>query len=150
MRKLLSYLPTLGPIGYLPAPGTCATIAIMPLVILARMHTTHLEYFALCAFVFFAGIFLINKAHTFFDSHKDPSCIVIDEMLGCMVTFFCVPMTLGILVLGFILFRVLDIFKLSFIKKCEDLPGAWGIMADDLVAGICANLILQLLTPFLI
>lgn len=150
MQKLPSSIPTLGPIGYLPAPGTCATLATLPLVIFAHTYLTHLEYFALCTLLFFLGIFIIQKTHECFGHHKDPSCIVIDELVGCMITFLYLPMTLSTILLGFVLFRVLDVFKLSLIKKCEELPGAWGIMADDLVAGICANVILQLLLPFLI
>lgn len=150
MRKFLSYIPTLGPIGYLPAPGTCATLVTLPLMICARMYTTHMQYFGLCAVLFFLSILIIQKTHQFFGHQKDPSCIVIDELVGCMVTFLYVPLALSSLLFGFILFRLLDIFKLSLIRKCEELPGAWGIMTDDLVAAICANVILQLLLPFLI
>jgi len=67
-----------------------------------------------------------------------------------MATFACLPLNVPVIVLGFVLFRLFDIYKLGFIKKCESLPGAWGIMIDDLAAGILANIVLQFLVPFLI
>lgn len=143
-------IPTLGPIGYLPAPGTMATLATLPLVILVRMYASHLDYAALCVWVFFFGIYIIAKVLPQFGNDSDPSCIVIDEVAGCLITFAWVPITLPTLVLGFILFRLLDIFKFGLIKKCEELPGAWGIMVDDLVAGVLANVVMQIMLPLII
>lgn len=149
MNKL-KYIPTLGPIGYLPAPGTMATLATLPLVILVHRFGSNLDYAALCVWVFFFGIYIIGKTRPYFGDERDPACIVIDEVAGCLITFAWIPITLPTLVLGFILFRLFDIFKFSLIRKCEELPGAWGIMVDDLVAGVLANLVMQLLLPFLI
>lgn len=143
-------IPTLGPIGYLPAPGTMATIATLPLVVLMHRYGSHYDYAALCIWVFFFGIYIIGKTLPSFGNDRDPACIVIDEVAGCLITFAWIPISLPTLALGFILFRLFDIFKLGFIKKCEEFPGAWGIMVDDLVAGVLANLVMQLLLPFLV
>lgn len=150
MKKLFSYIATLGPIGYLPAPGTAATLATIPLVVFAHAYVAYPICVALCGVVFGVGILSIKKAAHYFDVANDPSCIVIDEVAGCMITFACMPLNMPVIVFGFVLFRLFDIYKLGFIKKCESLPGAWGIMVDDLAAGILANIVLQLLAPFLV
>jgi len=60
------------------------------------------------------------------------------------VTFFLNPVSIWGLGVGFLLSRFFDIFKLPFIDKSQRLPGGWGIMVDDVLAGICANLVLRL------
>jgi phosphatidylglycerophosphatase A len=75
----------------------------------------------------------------------DPGEVVIDEVAGQMVTLLFLPPTVPVLVGGFLLFRILDIVKPPPARRCEELPGGFGIMMDDLVAGAYANLLLQLL-----
>lgn len=75
------------------------------------------------------------------DSRK----IVIDELLGMSISLFLLPRNILFYVLAFILFRVFDILKPFFIRKLEKLPGGWGVMGDDLLAGIYANLVMQIL-----
>jgi len=146
---MINKIPTLGPIGYLPAPGTMATLATLPFMILAHICLPYPAYLGLCVAVFFFGMFIIKKTKDFFGDVKDPSCIVIDEVAGCLFTFVCISLNIKTVVLGFILFRLFDIFKLGLIKRCEGLPGAWGVMGDDLAAAMCANVVMQLLIPFL-
>jgi phosphatidylglycerophosphatase A len=75
---------------------------------------------------------------------EDPSVVVIDEVAGQLVTFAFLPVTAFNLLAGTLLFRVMDIFKPFPIRRLEQLEGGVGIMADDLLAGVYANLILQL------
>ncbi|PYV12225.1 MAG: hypothetical protein DMG07_17560 [Acidobacteria bacterium] len=77
---------------------------------------------------------------------KDPSVVVADEVAGQLLAFLFVPIGLVNLVLGTLLFRLFDIWKPFPIRRLERLPGGVGIMADDLLAGIYANLVLQLVT----
>jgi phosphatidylglycerophosphatase A len=74
---------------------------------------------------------------------KDHSRVVIDEVAGLFVSVLFVPATLQYLIAGFILFRFFDIAKPLFIRRLEALPGGWGVMADDLLAGVYANIILH-------
>jgi phosphatidylglycerophosphatase A len=74
---------------------------------------------------------------------KDPSVVVIDEIAGQLVTFLFVPVNTVNLVCGFLFFRLMDIWKPFPIRRLESLPGGVGIMADDLLAGIYANLLLH-------
>ncbi len=76
---------------------------------------------------------------------EDPSKVVVDELAGMWISLFLLPVNWWTLGIGFFLFRLLDIFKPFGVKKAEDLPGGYGIMADDIFAGIYTNLVLQLL-----
>jgi len=70
----------------------------------------------------------------------DPSIVVIDEIVGIWTTLFLLPKTFTVILLAFIVFRVLDIVKPYPARQLEAIPNGWGIMLDDLVAGIYANI----------
>ena len=74
---------------------------------------------------------------------KDPSRVVIDEVAGMCISLLFIPVTLKYVVIALVLFRFFDIVKPLFIKKMEIFPGGWGIMLDDVLAGIYANILLQ-------
>ena len=69
------------------------------------------------------------------DDH-DPSEVVIDEAVGMGISLFMLPHSFGLYLLAFVLFRIFDIFKPSFIYQIQELPGGWGIMLDDVLAGL--------------
>jgi len=73
-------------------------------------------------------------------NRKDPSIVVVDEVVGQWVTLTALPFTPLTAGLGFLLFRVMDIVKPWPARDLESVPGGWGIMADDVAAGIYANL----------
>lgn len=79
---------------------------------------------------------------------KDHQRVVIDEVAGMCITLLCVPVRWEYILLGLILFRFFDILKPLYIRKMEDLPGGLGVMADDVLAGVYANVILQLIIIF--
>ena len=72
----------------------------------------------------------------------DPSYIVIDEVVGLWIALLFVPKTIFLFLLGFVLFRVFDILKPSFIYSVQSLKGSMGIMLDDIFAGLLVMLIL--------
>jgi phosphatidylglycerophosphatase A len=74
---------------------------------------------------------------------KDPARVVIDEVAGMCISLLFVPVTVKYVIAALILFRFFDIVKPLYIKKIEKLPGGWGIMLDDVLAGIYANVLLQ-------
>ncbi|HZY38812.1 MAG TPA: phosphatidylglycerophosphatase A [Mucilaginibacter sp.] len=74
---------------------------------------------------------------------KDPSKVVIDEISGMCVSLVMLPVNLKYLLAAFILFRFFDIVKPFYIQKMESFPKGWGIMLDDVLAGIYTNLLLQ-------
>ncbi|MEC9302239.1 MAG: phosphatidylglycerophosphatase A, partial [Acidobacteriota bacterium] len=73
----------------------------------------------------------------------DPGIIVIDEIVGMLLTFAFLNVGFGSLVFGFVLFRVFDIVKPYPARACERLPGGWGVMADDVVAALYAQAVLR-------
>jgi len=79
------------------------------------------------------------------DWGHDSNRIVIDEVAGMMITLLFVPVKLQYAVTGFVLFRFFDIVKPLGVKTAERLPGGWGVMADDVLAGIYARVLLQLI-----
>ena len=74
---------------------------------------------------------------------KDPGLIVADEIAGMMVTMVAIPLTLTSAGLGFILFRVMDVVKPPPARQFEHFKGGVGIVADDLMAGVYAQLVLR-------
>lgn len=76
---------------------------------------------------------------------KDPSAVVIDELVGTLVTFWAIPLSLNTMIIGFLLFRFFDIIKPLGIKKCENLSGGFGIVMDDVVAGLYSAIILRVI-----
>ncbi len=89
-----------------------------------------------------AGVWAAGRAEVLLGK-KDPGRVVVDEIAGQMVALLFLPMTVPILVIAFFVFRVLDVFKPWPARRLEDLPGGSGIMADDLMVGLYANLILH-------
>ncbi len=79
---------------------------------------------------------------------KDPSKVVIDEAAGMCISLLFLPVNLKYVIAALILFRFFDIVKPLLIKKMEKFPGGWGIMLDDVLAGVYANILLQLVVLF--
>lgn len=76
---------------------------------------------------------------------KDSSRIVVDEVAGMAIGLLFVPTGWPFLLVAFILFRFFDISKILYIKKMERFPGGWGVMGDDVLAGIYTNVVMQLI-----
>jgi phosphatidylglycerophosphatase A len=74
---------------------------------------------------------------------KDPGVIVVDEIAGQMLTLLGIALSGPVLAAGFVLFRAMDVLKPPPARQLEALPGGYGIMADDLAAGVYANLALR-------
>jgi phosphatidylglycerophosphatase A len=87
------------------------------------------------------GIFSATKVEAGWG--KDSSKVVIDEVAGMSVGLLLVPVSIKYIISALILFRIFDIAKPLGIRKLEDLRGGWGVMADDLLAGIYTNIIMM-------
>ncbi len=129
--------------GYAPiAPGTFGS-AVGVLLWIALPGRLWVQLAAL-AVVVVAGIWSGSVAEEHF-ARRDPGHVVVDEVAGMMVTLVLNPVAGPLWMLaGFLLFRVADIVKPFPTNRLERLPGGLGIMADDLMAGIYANLALRL------
>ena len=125
------------------APGTVGTAVAVPLVCLQLVLST--EVFLVFVLVFVLGaVYVAAVADKQMDETDDPS-IVVDEMAGFLIAMAYVPLTPWSLLVGFVLFRALDIFKPPPINTVErKFSGGLGIVGDDLVAGLMTNALLQL------
>lgn len=142
IRRLLKEIATLGFIGYLPvAPGTWGTLAGLAFVICLRLSLPlHLSAIAFCTI---AGMIASGIAEEMI-GEQDSSHIIIDEFTGFLISFIALPRTPEYFIAAFLLFRFFDILKPMPIRTVERLlPGGIGIMADDIMAGVFTNLILQ-------
>jgi phosphatidylglycerophosphatase A len=134
--------------GYGPiAPGTWGSIpGVIASVALTRLLGPWGAVAGLAA-VTIVGLWAADRTAAFLGA-KDPGLVVIDEVAGQMVTLLFLPQRLGVLAVGFFLFRLFDVWKPWPARRLEDLPGGAGIMADDLAAGLYGNLVLQALVAW--
>jgi phosphatidylglycerophosphatase A len=79
---------------------------------------------------------------------KDPARVVIDELAGMCIGLLFVPVSIKYVILALILFRFFDIVKPLYVRKMEELPSGWGIMMDDVLAGIYTNIIVSAVVWF--
>jgi phosphatidylglycerophosphatase A len=134
-------IATGGYIGYCPiAPGTCGSILGVG-VFLLLLPLPQVVYGGVFIGAFALGVWAASEAEQLLGK-KDASAIVIDELVGMLVTYFTVPVTMLSLLAGFVLFRLFDVVKP--VPQLERLPGGWGVMLDDLCAGILAHAGLRL------
>lgn len=132
-------------LGFSPiAPGTAGALGgclIAYLITLFPGFNVLILSFLIVLF-FFLGVHSSNKMEPIWG--KDPSRIVIDEVVGMWIALLMIPSGFTYMLAAFLLFRFLDIYKPLYIRRMEDLKGGWGVMMDDVLAGIYANLIIQL------
>jgi len=131
--------------GLVPhAPGTAGTLVGVPLFLVFAQMPWQLHLLSILALAVLA-VYVSGATEKALNS-KDAPCIVIDEIVGFQFTMLLIPPTLPHIVLGFIAFRIFDIIKPFPIGLCErKIPGGWGIVADDIVAGIYGRATLALL-----
>ncbi len=143
MRRLGVFFATFGPVGYAPiAPGTFGSAAGLALYALVRLADSRLvEAIAILA-VIAVGVWSGTEAEAHF-AGTDPGPVVIDEVAGMLITLFAMPVTVTGAVVAFLLFRLADVIKPFPARRFEDLHGGWGIVLDDCMAGVYANLVLR-------
>ena len=121
-------------LGKLPfAPGSWGSLGALLLWLL--LPVTFSVHLSVIIILFVLGVFSSSKIAKYLDDH-DPSEVVIDEAVGMGISLFMLPHNFLLYLLSFILFRVFDILKPSFIYRIQNLSGGWGIMLDDVLAGL--------------
>jgi len=130
-------------VGLIPfASGTFATLAAVPVYLAAEMAGGPLTVLALMIIFTAAGVAAAGIMQARLGYH-DPSEVVVDEVAGYLLTMLYVPVSPWTVAAGFLLFRAFDVIKPWPASAAEKLPGGWGIMADDLVCGLMANVLIQ-------
>lgn len=129
------------------APGTAGTLAAIPIA-LVLLELPLLNYLAVVIVVSVAGIWICGNSSEKLGVH-DHGGIVWDEIVGYLVTMIAVPASWQTLLAGFVLFRAFDIIKpwpISWLDK--KVSGGFGIMIDDIIAGIFSAVVLHLLLMY--
>lgn len=128
--------------GYFPkAPGTAGSFAGL---IVFWFFPAHFELqISLLIILFSIGVW--SATYVELQEGADPGKVVIDEVVGQGIAILFIPKTIWLYLLAFISFRTFDILKPFPIKHIERLPAGWGIMSDDVMAGIYANIMLQVI-----
>ncbi|TDI22629.1 MAG: phosphatidylglycerophosphatase A [Acidobacteria bacterium] len=144
VRRAVVGFATVGPIGFAPiAPGTAGSVVGLALFWAVRStRSTWLEV-AMLLVVTGAGVAAASAAEARY-RRRDPGLVVIDEVAGMLVTLVAVPVGVTGALIGFFAFRLFDIVKPFPARQAERLPGGWGVMVDDLVAGLYAQALLRL------
>jgi len=130
------------------APGTAGTVVGVLLYLLMK-DLGPLAYSAVCAAVITVGTWAAGRVDRMFGT-KDNSTIVIDEIAGYLVAMLMVPGTWLYIIAAFFLFRLFDIAKPFPLRRLEEVPGGPGVMLDDIGAGVYTNVVLQVVSFFLI
>jgi len=124
------------------APGTAGSlVGILIYLLIISLQLSSISYLLLIISILLIGIWVSEKAEYIFE-RKDSQKIVIDEIAGILISLFMLPHGFWIVLSGFIIFRIIDISKPFYML--ERLPKGFGVMMDDVAAGIATNLILQI------
>jgi phosphatidylglycerophosphatase A len=145
MRSLAVFLATCGYVGYAPlAPGTFGSAAGLAVFALVRTSGSHLVELGAIVVLFAAGVWSATVAEDHFGG-VDPGPVVLDEVVGMLITLALLPVNLAGAIVGFLIFRVLDVVKPWPSGRFERLPGGLGVMADDGMAAIYGNVAMRIL-----
>jgi phosphatidylglycerophosphatase A len=149
MRRLVILLATWWGVGFTPlASGTAGTLAAIPLFLLLSLFPLSI-YLPCVLGLGLLACWAAGKAEVIF-GEQDSRRIVIDEVVGFCVTMIALPPTWPYLLVGFLLFRTFDIIKPPPIRFVErKVKGGYGVVLDDVLAGIYAHIALRLLFFFL-
>ena len=145
LQRVLLGVATVGPCGLAPvAPGTVGSLAGLALMWVVRMPgEATLEVVTLLV-VTVVGVEAASVAESVY-RRRDPGQVVIDEVAGMLMTVLFVPVGRGGALVAFLIFRLCDIVKPFPARQAEKLPRGWGIMADDLVAGLYGQGLLRVI-----
>ena len=145
MRRLALFIATFGYVGYVPvAPGTFGSAAGLAVFFAVRTTGSTVVEVVVILALFALWIWSGTVAEHHFGG-IDPGPIVLDEVVGMLVTLFLLPVTVRGAFVGFVVFRILDVIKPFPSARFERLPGGLGVMADDGMAAIYGNLVMRTL-----
>ncbi|MBL4595225.1 MAG: phosphatidylglycerophosphatase A [Robiginitomaculum sp.] len=142
MKLIVKLIVTFFGIGLLrPAPGTWGSLAALPIGIWVLINAGWPVLLFLSLLIFAIGVWT-SSMYVTTTGGKDPSEVVIDEVAGMWLALVFVGPVIWQVVGAFVLFRFFDITKLWWIGRLEKLPKGWGIMSDDMLAGLVAGVLM--------
>ncbi|HOW34844.1 MAG TPA: phosphatidylglycerophosphatase A [Candidatus Omnitrophota bacterium] len=141
LNSIVKFCATFCYVGTFPfASGTMASAA--GVVIYFLLYAQISAYILVTVGITVVGFLVAGRMEKILNK-KDPSWVVIDEVSGILITLFLLPPTIPVIVTAFFVFRAFDMFKIYPANKWEAAGGGTGIMMDDIIAGLYANIVMQ-------
>lgn len=146
MRRVALFVATCGYVGHAPiAPGTLGSaVGLMVFYAIRSAGSGVVAELAIIVALFAVGVSCGTVAEHHFGK-TDPAPVVFDEVVGMLITIALLPVTLPGAIVGFIIFRLLDVIKPWPSSRFESLPGGLGVMADDGMAAVYGNVLMRVL-----
>lgn len=143
-RHAVMIIATGGYTGRIPfAPGTAGSLVGIPIIYLLSKFSWPVAL-TVSVLLILVAVWVAGEAERQLAS-KDPGCVVIDEIAGMVVTMLGLPLSFGMVTAGFLFFRIFDIVKPPPVRQLDRrMSGGWGIVLDDVAAGIMANIVLRM------
>ena len=142
LRRLGVFIATCAHVGYAPvAPGTFGSAVGLAVYYLLRRQASIAVELGAIALILVVGLWSATEAEHHFGG-IDPGPVVIDEVIGMLITLALHPVNVVGAIIGFFIFRVLDVVKPWPARRLELLPGGFGVVLDDVMAGIYGNLLI--------
>jgi phosphatidylglycerophosphatase A len=142
LRRLGVFIATCAHVGYAPvAPGTFGSAVGLVVYYLVRRQASIAVELGAIALILVVGLWSATEAEHHFGG-IDPGPVVIDEVIGMLITLALHPVNVAGAIVGFFVFRVLDVVKPWPARRLELLPGGFGVVLDDVMAGVYGNLLM--------
>ncbi len=142
LRRLGVFIATCAHVGYAPvAPGTFGSAVGLVVYYLVRRQASPAVELGAIALILVVGLWSATEAEHHFGG-IDPGPVVIDEVIGMLITLALHPVNVVGAIIGFFIFRVLDVVKPWPARRLELLPGGFGVVLDDVMAGVYGNLLM--------
>ncbi|HEY6617072.1 MAG TPA: phosphatidylglycerophosphatase A [Vicinamibacterales bacterium] len=143
--RLGLFIATCGYLGYVPvAPGTFGSAAGLVVLAAVRWSGSPALELTVIILLFAVGVWSANAAERHFGG-VDPAPVILDEVVGMLITLAFLPVNITGAIVGFLLFRLFDVVKPWPANRLEALHGGLGVMADDAMAGVYGNVAMRLL-----
>jgi phosphatidylglycerophosphatase A len=147
--RLGLFISTCGYLGYVPvAPGTFGSAAGLAVFAAVRWSGSPALELAVIILLFTVGVWSASAAEKHFGG-VDPAPVILDEVVGMLITLAFIPVSITGAIVGFLLFRLFDVVKPWPANRLEGLHGGLGVMADDAMAGVYGNVAMRLLVVVL-
>ena len=143
--RLGLFIATCGYLGYVPvAPGTVGSAAGLVVLAAVRWSGSPALELTVIIVLFAVGVWSANAAERHFGG-VDPAPVILDEVVGMLITLAFLPVNITGAIVGFLFFRLFDVVKPWPANRLEALHGGLGVMADDAMAGVYGNVAMRLL-----
>ena len=145
LRRIGVFIATCAYVGYAPfAPGTCGSAVGLAVFYVVRRSGSMTVEIATIVVLLAVGIWSATEAERYF-GRRDPGPVVIDEVVGMLITLALIPVSIAGAMTGFVVFRILDVVKPWPARLLESLPGGFGVVTDDVMAAVYGNLAMRAL-----